>query len=227
MPVLLLGNVCVLFDSRTNLGGGGGVCNDLWLQLMTVSLCDGLIRRMYVERERENSAHERGRAYFARPSRVSQLSLALGHVSLRVTTSHHLLISSVFVYVDRFILRCEYNYASRLRRVITDTGSVQCTKTICYRHHLLLRRGTPLQYHTVPVVGNTATNGTEVNHLVVPHIGPAIDPYSHPSAHPQLSDRLKLHRRGGIMSPHCQRSAVGDRSRPRFRSQNVGVQPLS
>ena len=57
-------------------------CNDLWLQLMTVSLCDGLIRRMYVERERENSAHERGRAYFARPSRVSQLSLALGHVSL-------------------------------------------------------------------------------------------------------------------------------------------------
>ena len=39
-----------------------GVCNDLWLQLMTVSLCDGLIRRMYVERERENSAHERGRA---------------------------------------------------------------------------------------------------------------------------------------------------------------------
>ena len=49
---------------------------------MTVSLCDGLIRRMYVGRERENSAHERGTAYFARPSRVSQLSLALGHVSL-------------------------------------------------------------------------------------------------------------------------------------------------
>ena len=86
---------------------------------------DGLIRRMYVGRERENSAHERGpgRAYFARPSRVSQLSLALGHVSLRVTTSHHLLISSVFVYVDRFILRCEYNYASRLRRVITYVTS--------------------------------------------------------------------------------------------------------
>ena len=99
-------------------------CNDLWLQLMTVSLCVGLIRRMYVGRERENSAHERGRAYFARPSRVSQLSLALGHVSLRVTTSHHLLISSVFVYVDRFILRCEYNYASRLRRVITSICAV-------------------------------------------------------------------------------------------------------
>ena len=63
-----------------------GRCNDLWLQLMTVSLCDGLIRRMYVERERENSAHERGRAYFARPSRVSQLSLALGHVSLPLIT---------------------------------------------------------------------------------------------------------------------------------------------
>ena len=62
------------------------LCNDLWLQLMTVSLCDGLIRRMYVERERENSAHERGRAYFARPSRVSQLSLALGHVSLPLIT---------------------------------------------------------------------------------------------------------------------------------------------
>ena len=61
-------------------------CNDLWLQLITVSLCDGLIRRMYVGRERENSSHERGRAYFARPSRVSQLSLALGHVSL----SHYL-----------------------------------------------------------------------------------------------------------------------------------------
>ena len=58
-------------------------CNDLWLQLITVSLCDGLIRRMYVERERENSAHERGRAYFARPSRVSQLSLALGHCRVR------------------------------------------------------------------------------------------------------------------------------------------------
>ena len=61
-------------------------CNDLWLQLMTVSLCDGLIRRMHVGRERENSAHERGRAYFARPSRVSQLSLALGHVSLPLIT---------------------------------------------------------------------------------------------------------------------------------------------
>ena len=60
-------------------------CNDLWLQLMTVSLCDGLIRRMYVERERENSAHERGTAYFARPSRVSQLSLALD-----LATSHYL-----------------------------------------------------------------------------------------------------------------------------------------
>ena len=106
-------------------------CNDLWLQLMTVSLCDGLIRRMYVERERENSAHERGRAYFARPSRVSQLSLALGHVSLRVTTSHHLLISSVFVYVDRFILRCEYNYASRLRRVITVLSSVNARNCRC------------------------------------------------------------------------------------------------
>ena len=61
-------------------------CNDLWLQLMTVSLCDGLIRRMHVGRERENSAHERGTAYFARPSRVSQLSLALGHVSLPLIT---------------------------------------------------------------------------------------------------------------------------------------------
>ena len=28
----------------------------------------------------------------------------------------------MFVYVDRFILRCEYNYASRLRRVITEQG---------------------------------------------------------------------------------------------------------
>ena len=77
-------------------------CNDLWLQLMTVSLCDGLIRRMYVERERENSAHERGRAYFARPSRVSQLSLALGHVSLPLITYSSplclsMLIGSFFV----------------------------------------------------------------------------------------------------------------------------------
>ena len=39
----------------------------------------------------------------------------------RAMIENHLLISSVFVYVDRFILRCEYNYASRLRRVITYT----------------------------------------------------------------------------------------------------------
>ena len=73
------------------------MCNDLWLQLMTVSLCDGLIRRMYVGRERENSAHERGRAYFARPSRVSQLSLALGHVSLPLITYSSPLCLSMFV----------------------------------------------------------------------------------------------------------------------------------
>ena len=69
---------------------------------MTVSLCDGLIRRMHVGRERENSAHERGRAYFARPSRVSQLSLALGHVSLPLITYSSplclsMLIGSFFV----------------------------------------------------------------------------------------------------------------------------------
>ena len=69
---------------------------------MTVSLCDGLIRRMHVGRERENSAHERGTAYFARPSRVSQLSLALGHVSLPLITHSSplclsMLIGSFFV----------------------------------------------------------------------------------------------------------------------------------
>jgi hypothetical protein len=43
---------CVLFDSRTNLRGEGGVCNDLWLQLITVSLCDEVIPGMYMEKER-------------------------------------------------------------------------------------------------------------------------------------------------------------------------------
>ena len=74
-------------------------CNDLWLQLITVSLCDGLIRRMYVGRERENSAHERGRAYFARPSRVSQLSLALD-----LATSHYLSSSPVLTPEDDVVV---------------------------------------------------------------------------------------------------------------------------
>ena len=55
---------------------------------------------------------------------VSSLrSLSFTQSSVSVSTSHHVLISSVFVYVDRFILRCEYNYASRLRRVIVKVCS--------------------------------------------------------------------------------------------------------
>ena len=130
MPVLLLGNVCVLFDSRTNLGGGRGVCNDLWLQLITVSLCDGLIRRMYVGRERENSAHERGTDYFARPSRVSQLSLALGHVSLPLITYSSPLCLSMLIgsfFVANTTTR--HDYAESLHR--SDHRShVQCEQEL-------------------------------------------------------------------------------------------------
>ena len=41
----------------------------------------------------------------------------------------------MFVYVDRFILRCEYNYASRLRRVITliECAAITGNGTECAR----------------------------------------------------------------------------------------------
>ena len=51
----------VRFDSRTNLRGGGGVCNELWLWFITVSPSDEFMSGMYVcgNMKGERNVHER------------------------------------------------------------------------------------------------------------------------------------------------------------------------
>ena len=66
----------VPFDSRTNLRGERGICNDLWLYLITVSIPTEAIRGMECKGE-----GEMGRAEFISPHRVVAVPRGL-------TTSH-------------------------------------------------------------------------------------------------------------------------------------------
>jgi hypothetical protein len=101
----------VRFDSRTNLRGGGGVCNELWLWFITVSPSEEFMSGMYAwgKEKGKRNVHER------RGGTISLIALVFVLVSVPPSITS----PALSPFDDSFILCCEYNYASRPREVVT------------------------------------------------------------------------------------------------------------
>ena len=111
----------VLFDSRTNLRGGRGVCNELWLWFITVSPSDEVLCGREV----------RGRGGGGRIAHNGGIQWGLLHSSEVSRSRRVIMVSSPSLYVvcdAPFILCYVIQLRSRLRRVITTLQSYRVSR---------------------------------------------------------------------------------------------------